>query len=726
MAGNNSIQVLRGSRNAISQSSQQLLDGQLLYNTTDNYLTVGGGSSNDVSKLPIVCREIRGYAEDTYENKISANENKTEYKINYVDGKGLSFQNNVKYTGDSIKFSDGSLGTQKGDAISSAAATGIQSIAFGGTRWDYINAAENNFGRTPTSAEGNQSFAAGGSSHTYGDWSSAIGKDVNAYQKASFASGGGTQAGMTAEQFQTYYGNKDNKGATYTQSYSFAASFGEANKALGRATFSAGTSNTVVGDYSVAIGNTNSIGKNDDCVTLGRGNVIKGSGNKCVSLGRNNVINNSDDIYSIGAQQSVSTSSNSILIGNKLNSSSRDQFIFGFNNKNNPDNLLEFGTGYYSSKTLVSKSSSAGNKFTKFTILPYNPSISATIRVYSLQINQENIAIKDIPSFLSNESLYCEYTVVGNDYVQFTSVWKNSGGMQLYKSDYFTSIEIEVECEQPANGQQYDQFGAYFGTEADYDSNYLMTIPNFLQNFDKEENRFNSIEVTKNLDINLNGNVNVSKQLNVSDKLNVLSSAVFNKDSTFEEETSFNGNVNTNSTLIGKEGSFESLQCTQSPQSGDDVVRKEDIQNIYYYNNIQVQSTSPSASIYGDWFVTNEVEVIDSYDNTTYSVTDVEVDNISATVTTMKTGFYQNNKTIDCRCDITLVVKFQKNQYSETFTGYFKGHYYGDGIKLITDGGFVETTSSLLWLKGSSIKISNNTIKANGQRLKAIGPVIKL
>ena len=96
MAGNNSVQILRGSRTAIVQSDQKLLDGQLLYNATDNYLTVGGGASNDLTKLPIVCREIRGYAEDTSESKISANKNKTEYSITYDTTSGkLRYVENV-------------------------------------------------------------------------------------------------------------------------------------------------------------------------------------------------------------------------------------------------------------------------------------------------------------------------------------------------------------------------------------------------------------------------------------------------------------------------------------------------------------------------------------------------------------------------------------------------------------------------------------------------------
>ena len=41
MANNKAIQVLRGSSSAIASSTEKLLDGQLLYNTDKNYVTVG-------------------------------------------------------------------------------------------------------------------------------------------------------------------------------------------------------------------------------------------------------------------------------------------------------------------------------------------------------------------------------------------------------------------------------------------------------------------------------------------------------------------------------------------------------------------------------------------------------------------------------------------------------------------------------------------------------------
>lgn len=43
MAGNNLIQILRGSASDISSSNQNLLDGQLLYDKTNNRLYIGNG-----------------------------------------------------------------------------------------------------------------------------------------------------------------------------------------------------------------------------------------------------------------------------------------------------------------------------------------------------------------------------------------------------------------------------------------------------------------------------------------------------------------------------------------------------------------------------------------------------------------------------------------------------------------------------------------------------------
>ena len=73
MAGKNAIQILRANSATIANSSETLLDGQLLYNTDKNYLTCGGGegANKPVKALPIVCQELAFYQGDA--DNISAN-----------------------------------------------------------------------------------------------------------------------------------------------------------------------------------------------------------------------------------------------------------------------------------------------------------------------------------------------------------------------------------------------------------------------------------------------------------------------------------------------------------------------------------------------------------------------------------------------------------------------------------------------------------------------------
>lgn len=90
---------------------------------------------------------------------------------------------------------------------------------------------------------------------------------AKAYQGASTAFGGGTQAGRTEEEFNTYFwdstnniplnGGKgknsddkilDNNGLTYEKSYSFSVAEGESTKALGRSSHAEGNATLAIGD----------------------------------------------------------------------------------------------------------------------------------------------------------------------------------------------------------------------------------------------------------------------------------------------------------------------------------------------------------------------------------------------------------------------------------------------------------------------------------------------
>lgn len=146
-----------------------------------------------------------------------------------------------------------------------AKANGKQSAAFGGLRYDKQT------GRTPTSADGNQSFAAGGSVHAEGDFSAVFGKDTIARQRASFAAGSST-AGMTEEEFNAFYWDSTNNtglhggsknsdgeicdftGAPYAKSFAFAAALGCDTQAKGARSFTAGDNTAATNTGATAIG----------------------------------------------------------------------------------------------------------------------------------------------------------------------------------------------------------------------------------------------------------------------------------------------------------------------------------------------------------------------------------------------------------------------------------------------------------------------------------------
>lgn len=152
-----------------------------------------------------------------------------------------------------------------------AVASGENATAFGGKRYNKLTDAN----RTPTSAEGNQSFAAGASSHAYGDYAIAMAKDNKSYQAASFTVGGGNQTGRTEAEFNDFYwdsvnnvglhgGSKDANGNiidaygdTYADSYSFGGTFGEVNINRGRDSIVGGIGNKVDALQSIVAGDRN-------------------------------------------------------------------------------------------------------------------------------------------------------------------------------------------------------------------------------------------------------------------------------------------------------------------------------------------------------------------------------------------------------------------------------------------------------------------------------------
>ena len=199
--------------------------------------------------------------------------------------------------------------------------------------------------RTATSAEGNQSFAAGASVHAYGDFSVALGKDTKAYQKGSFAVGGGTQSGMTEAEFNAYYwDNVNNKplhngkgkdangnildatGYKYSESYAVSATFGEDNKSIGRALLTMGQSNK-------NIGSCNSVG--------GKNNNVDGIIDT-VYCENTNVAGSNDKVF---ADNSDIKANDVFAAGNALTGNYDNQILLGKLNKNSSNNILEVGSG---------------------------------------------------------------------------------------------------------------------------------------------------------------------------------------------------------------------------------------------------------------------------------------------------------------------------------------------------------------------------------------------
>lgn len=209
----------------------------------------------------------------------------SNFNITNGEGEGSVQQKGFTYNGKSVVFSDRTKGTQEGDVVPGAIASGYQSVAFGGLKYTHYtspetyafnlsidSSAEENQGRTPTSAEGNQAFAAGGSVHAYGDWSIALGKDTIAYERGSIAMGGGSIAGKTEEEFNDFWydfttgtaknggkgliGGKitDSQGDNYDQARAFSLSLGDTCKSIGRGSVALGKQTSALHQAAVAMG----------------------------------------------------------------------------------------------------------------------------------------------------------------------------------------------------------------------------------------------------------------------------------------------------------------------------------------------------------------------------------------------------------------------------------------------------------------------------------------
>lgn len=347
------FKVFRGKREDLEKVTK--VDGHAYFCTDDGsfWIDYSEGNNNIV------------YRKQVNENDLN--------KINLENGEGSGAieQKESTFTEESIIFSDGTKGTQNGDVVPGAEAKGIGAVALGGLRYDYYTSpethAENlkidststeNWGRTPTSAEGNQSFAAGGSVHAYGNFSVAMGKDAEALQDCGIVIGAG-KAGMTEEEFNAYWwdsvNNKplnsgkgkddqgnilDFEGKSYSKSYSFGVSLGCANEARGVRSVAIGDCNTAEGYAAVAIG--------------ARGNA---SGANSITLNSDNKASGKDS-FAAGTQTEA-TNDQSVAFGNNTKATGKYSFAAGTQTEATHEQSVAFG---YKTKSIAPRAAVFGDQ----------------------------------------------------------------------------------------------------------------------------------------------------------------------------------------------------------------------------------------------------------------------------------------------------------------------------------------------------------------------------
>ena len=246
------------------------------------------------------------YAQELAEN--------AQVKMNIEDG---TVAGSIQQKGFTMSTGDSTLG---------AIASGEGAVAFGGQRFDKAGKPVEE--EPQTEAKGIQSFAHGGGVIVDGSWSAGFGKDTKAYQRASFVAGGGTQAGLSYEEWLVKNNKTDNAEALieYNKSYGFATALGEVTKALGRGSLAAGEGTIANADYGVAIG----------MYTLVNGNASFSGGTNTKVYGK----------YSFGyGNGAIVDGNNACAIGQVVKAGKDHQAVFGRYNNNKTNTLLEIGNG---------------------------------------------------------------------------------------------------------------------------------------------------------------------------------------------------------------------------------------------------------------------------------------------------------------------------------------------------------------------------------------------
>ena len=229
-----------------------------------------GGGNNDLSKLPIACRELKGYVTDLSDQINSVTNTTEQWSIKYEQGKGLQFNNDTTWTGEQITSGQNVM-TNNGDVIPSAYSSGFQSFAFGGKRFD--KARDNS--KITTNVSGNQSFAAGGGVEVTGNFAAAFCKQSGAYQEACFAANGG-KAGDESGDSTKFVG---------AAAFNSATVKGVQCSGFGAAQIDANSKNTLANGASL---NVNAC---EACTVIGHTGTVSNCLSSLISTYRSNVSN---------------------------------------------------------------------------------------------------------------------------------------------------------------------------------------------------------------------------------------------------------------------------------------------------------------------------------------------------------------------------------------------------------------------------------------------------
>ena len=264
----------------------------------------------------------------------------------------------VKNGGNNIKDGIGPGSSQTAECtheekqIFGAIAEGVQSVAFGGYRYDK-NITDT---RKTLIVSGNQAAGFGGSNLAHGNYTLVAGKDNKVYQEGSVAFGGGNVAGKAPEMdpVSGEYINNSNPLLTICASVfgadssaigaqSFAAGlrvhakgtnsavFGQSSTVSGYASFAAGSAISVVGECSFAAGNSHTV-EGSFCTVGGQTNIIPG--NWTTAFGSGNTTDSSTEFaFVAGRLNNLTNSPYAVVAGAKNTSTAQDAIIIGRSNK---------------------------------------------------------------------------------------------------------------------------------------------------------------------------------------------------------------------------------------------------------------------------------------------------------------------------------------------------------------------------------------------------------